>query len=184
MKSDIAQSQETFAQRSTKKEHFAELGYNGPKELIPSTIILNDGSSVSVTFGTTSSDNQTANNLVAVDLVNSITFALNEANSNLSSSEKITSIYIMATTNGTHSATSNHSRGTAVDVSRINDVKIINLGANSQVKALQNAFDDYQNIRENFGPYFKHKTFPNGIVNLNWPIGGHQDHIHVSVQSN
>ena len=48
---------------------------------------------------------------------------------------------------------------------------------------LQEAFDDYSKVRENFGPSFKHKTYPDGSVNLNWPIGGHQDHIHVSVQS-
>lgn len=160
------------------------VNYTGAKQLIPQEIILGDGSVVNVTFGTTASDNKNANNEVAVDLVNAITFALQEANSNLTSSEKITSIYIAATTNGLHSSTSNHARGTAVDISRINSVKMINLGSNNQVKALQNAFDEYQNIRENFGPYFKHKTFPNGSVNLNWPVGGHKDHIHVSVQSN
>ncbi len=158
--------------------------YTGPKQLIPNTITLNDGSVVAVVFGTTSSDNLNSNNLVAVSLVESITHALNEANSNLQSNNKITSIYIAATTNGSHSATSNHSKGTAVDISRINGTKIVNLGANNQVIALQNGFDSYNNIRENFGPYFKHKTLPDGSVNLNWQIAGHQDHIHISVQNN
>ena len=117
-------------------------------------------------------------------MVNSIIFALEQANSNLSNSEKINSIYIKATTNGNHSSNSNHSKGTAVDISRINGIMILNLATNSQVVALQNAFDEYQNIRENFGPYFKHKTFPNGSVNLNYPVIGHNDHIHISVQSN
>ena len=158
--------------------------YSGPKQLIPKSIILNDGSTLTITFGTTQSDNKNSNNEVAVDLVNSIKFTLNLANSKLENSLKITSIYIAATTNGTHSSTSNHPRGTAVDISRINGTKMINLGGNAQVKALQEAFDDYPKIRENFGPSFKHKTLPNGSVNLNWLIAGHQDHIHVSVQSN
>jgi hypothetical protein len=104
------------------------VNYTGPKQLIPKQITLNDGSTVDVIFGTTSSDNRNANNQVAVKLVNSIVFALNKANSNLDSSEKITSIYIAATTNGAHSSTSNHSKGTAVDISRINHTKIISLG--------------------------------------------------------
>lgn len=162
---------------------YDNIDYSGPKQLIPQSIILNDGSTLIITFGTTQSDNKNSNNEVAVDLVNSIKFAINLANSNLENSNKITSIYIAATTNGTHSSTSNHTRGTAVDISRINGTKMINLGNNIQVKALQDAFDNYPSIRENFGPSFKHKTFPNGSVNLNWPIGGHQDHIHVSVQS-
>ena len=158
--------------------------YLGPKQLIPKSIILNDGSTLTITFGTTQSDNKNANNDVAIDLVNSIKFAINLANSKLENSNKITSIYIAATTNGTHSSTSNHTRGTAVDISRINGAKMINLGNNAQVKALQEAFDNYPKIRENFGPSFKHKTLSNGSVNLNWTIGGHQDHIHISVQSN
>jgi hypothetical protein len=157
--------------------------YSGPKQLIPSSIILNDGSTLSITFGTTQSDQKNSNNEVATDLVNSIIFAINLANSKLDNSNKIQSLYIAATTNGSHSPTSNHKRGTAVDISRINGIKMITLGSNIQVKVLQEAFDNYVKIRENFGPYFKHKTYPNGSVNLNWPIGGHQDHIHVSVQS-
>ncbi|MDI9257110.1 hypothetical protein [Flavobacterium sedimenticola] len=158
--------------------------YNGPKEHIPHQIVLNDGSTVQVIFGTTSTDNESADQEVATRLVDAIVFALNEANTNLPASEKITSIYVKATTNGIHSEYSNHGKGTAVDISRINGNKIINLGNNSQVAALQNAFDAFEGIRENFGPHFRHKTFPNGSVNLNWPVGGHRDHIHVSVQSN
>ncbi len=165
-------------------DDYENIDYTGPKQLIPQQIVLSNGSIVNVTFGTTESDNQNANNEVAVDLVNSIIFALEQANSNLSNSEKINSIYIKATTNGNHSSNSNHSKGTAVDISRINGIMILNLATNSQVVALQNAFDEYQNIRENFGPYFKHKTFLNGSVNLNYPVIGHNDHIHISVQSN
>ena len=158
--------------------------YTGPKEHIPHQIVLNDGTTVQVVFGTTSSDNQSADQEVATRLVEAIEYALNEANANLTGSDKIISIYVKATTNGIHSDGSNHSKGTAVDISRINGTKVINLGNNTQVTALQNAFDNFNGIRENFGPQFKHKTFENGSVNLNWPVGGHRDHIHVSVQSN
>lgn len=38
-------------------------------------------------------------------------------------------------------------------------------------------------IRENFGPHFKHKYDINSNTwNYNHPIGGHQDHIHISVR--
>lgn len=158
--------------------------YVGSKSLIPAVLVLDDGSTVNVEFGTTASDNQSANKLVADDLINSLKFALKEANLNLDESSKITTIYIKATTNGSHSATSNHSKGTAIDISRVNGVLINNLGANNQVQELQEAFDSYPNIRENFGPAFKHKTQSNGTRNNNFQISGHRDHIHVSVQSN
>ena len=133
--------------------------YSGPKQLIPKSIILNDGSTLTITFGTTQSDNKNANNDVAIDLVNIIKFAINLSNSKLENSNKTTSIYIAATTNGTHSSTTNHTRGTEVDISRINGAKMINLGNNAQVKALQEAFNNYPKIRENFGPSLNTRHF-------------------------
>ena len=157
--------------------------YTGPKQFIPQSITSQDGTVVTITFGTTQSDNQNANQQVAVDLVNAIQSALNDANNNLPNGEKITSIAIKATTNGTHHPDSNHYRGTAIDINKINGNKILTLGPNNQVSALQNGFESYDNIRENFGPVIKHKTLPDGTV-LNSQIGGHRDHIHISVQSN
>lgn len=43
------------------------------------------------------------------------------------------------------------------------------------VQQLQIAADAFPQIRENFGPYFKHK------FTSNWSVSGHQDHIHFSV---
>jgi hypothetical protein len=158
--------------------------YDGPKENIPHNIILNDNTVVTVTFGSTESDNESADKPVAPDLVACVKQALNEANENLGANNKITSIYIKATSNGSHGPNSNHSKGTALDLSRINGNKIANLGNNIQVQALQQGFDSYPNIRENFGPTFKHKTYTDGSKDLEFDIAGHSDHIHVSVQSN
>ena len=107
---------------------------------------------------------------------------LNEANNNLSS--KITSIYISATTNGKHSSTSNHSHGFALDISRINGKKMIVTGVTNQIEELQKAFDLFSKIRENFGPFFKHKFSKEKPVGSQWnyshPVKNHADHIHVS----
>jgi len=157
--------------------------YLGAKNYIPNPILLSNGDMVSVTFGTTNSDNQNANQLVAVELINALKYALNKANNELSSSEKITSIHIMATSNGAHSPTSNHANGTAVDISRINGVKMVTSGVTNQIEKLQEAFDQFQYIRENFGPSFKHKYFiESNSWNYNFNVGGHKDHIHISIR--
>ncbi|WP_299673059.1 hypothetical protein [uncultured Tenacibaculum sp.] len=157
--------------------------YDGPKESIPDTLILSDGSSININFGTTRSDNKNADQEVSPVLVEGMKFALEKANNNLSSSEKITSIYISATTNGEHSATSNHPLGLAIDISRINGKRMAVTGVTNQIKELQKAFDSFQYIRENFGPHFKHKYDLNtNRWNFNYPVGGHKDHIHISVR--
>jgi hypothetical protein len=43
------------------------------------------------------------------------------------------------------------------------------------VDAIQTVFESYSHRRENFGPHFKHK------LGMPFPVGGHQDHIHLSV---
>lgn len=143
---------------------------------------LSNGDVVNITFITHTSDNKSSNQQVAVELVNIIKFALEQANSNLSASDKITSINIYATTNGVH-APPNHDTGTAVDINRINGIRMAESGLTNQIKELQKAFDKFQYIRENFGPYFKHKySVELGTWNYNYPVGGHKDHIHISVR--
>jgi len=155
--------------------------YSGEKEFIPSSFILENGDNIDVTFGTTI-DGQNANKKVAVELINGLKFALNEANNNLSPSEKITSISIMATTNGIHTGP-NHYTGTAFDINRINGVKMITSGVTNQIIELQTGFDEFPYIRENFGPYFKHKyTVETNTWNYNHNVPGHGDHIHISVR--
>jgi hypothetical protein len=41
---------------------------------------------------------------------------------------------------------------------------------------------DLRYIRENFGPYFKHKTLTNGNRDLSYPVSRHKDHIHISIR--
>jgi len=177
---DSVDFNEMYIETSTPDDNF---NYQGLTNYIPNPIILNNGDKVSVKFGITNSDGKSANQKVSIDLIEGLKFALENANNNLNSSNKITSIYIMATTNGRHSSTSNHANGTAIDISRINGVKMVLSGVTSQIKQLQNSFDSYQYIRENFGPYFKHKyTKENRTWNYNYPVGGHKDHIHVSIR--
>lgn len=159
--------------------------YTGQKEYIPSTLTLDNGDEVNVEFGVTNSDNENANQEVATHLIDGMKYALNEANNNLSSIEKITEIYIMATTNGDHSDNSNHYNGTAVDISRINGNKMALSGVTDQIIELQEAFDNYQYVRENFGPHFKHKySIETDSWNYNHPVGGHTSHIHFSSKTN
>jgi hypothetical protein len=59
-------------------------------------------------------------------------------------------------------------------------------GITNQIKELQKAMDKFQHVRENFGPYFKHKYSKEKTVgnqwNYNHPVGGHKDHIHFSIR--
>ncbi len=169
---------ELYIEEPTPDDNYV---YLGQKEFIPSTLILANGNEVAVTFGTTK-DNKNANNEVAVELINALKSALNSANNNLPPSEKITSIHIMATTNGKHNS-NNHYNGSAADISRINGVKMITSGVTSQIIKLQEAFDNFAYIRENFGPHFKHKySIETNTWNYNHNVKGHKDHIHISVR--
>ncbi len=174
--------EELFIETLTPDDDYT---FQDSKTSIPSTLTLDNGDSVSVTFGKTKSDNLSANQEVSVDLLEGIKDGLNAANIMLESEgkDKITSIYIMATTNGKHSATSNHSNGTAVDISRINGEKMILSGVTDQIKQLQIGFDGHIFLRENFGPHFKHKYYKsNGTWDYDYNVGGHKDHIHFSVR--
>ena len=156
--------------------------YDGPKELIPNPLILDNGDIVNITFGVTK-DGLNANQEVATLLIEGLKFELNSANNNLPTEEKITSIHIFATTNGGHGPRSNHFNGTALDISRINGNKMILSGVTQQIIKLQEAMDSFPNVRENFGPHFKHKySVESNSWNFSHPIDGHQDHIHFSVR--
>jgi hypothetical protein len=158
--------------------------YQGNKQLIPNPLILTNGTQVDITFGTTSSDNINSNQPVAIDLIDGLRFALEEANNNLSVSEQITTIHISSTTNGhSNSNSPNHPNAVALDISRINGVHMIVSGLTDQIKKLQIAFDNFQYIRENFGPYFKHKySLETNTWDYNYSVGGHNDHIHISIR--
>jgi len=69
-----------------------------------------------------------------------------------------------------------------VTVVEINN-KIALTGVTNQIIELQNAFDSFTYIRENFGPYFKHKySISINSWNYNHPVEGHNDHIHVPIR--
>ena len=75
---------------------------------------------------------------------------------------------------------SRHNQGKAVDISRINGSKMSVFYPNdpvvkAAVDAIQDAFECYENCRENFGPKFKKK------LGKPWTVAGHKDHIHLSV---
>lgn len=142
-----------------------------PTQVMPSNFTLSNGAIVSLKFGVTK-DGQNAQKAVSIRLIAALKTALEITNQTVT----ITSIYIMATTNGEHTTPqSNHFRGLAVDISRINDIPIIVLGANNLVTALQQAIEQTTNRRENFGPALKLK------LGQPWSIGGHDNHIHFSI---
>lgn len=91
----------------------------------------------------------------------------------------LTSIYISSAYDS-HQMPSRHMQHKAVDLSRINGTKIV-IGypqggsLKAIVDAIQDAFEGYPHRRENFGPHLKKK------LGQNWPVGGHNDHIHLSV---
>ncbi len=144
---------------------------NDPVELMPASITLHTGKVISITFGVTA-DGEGAQKTVSKRLITALTQALELASVYV----EINSINVFATTNGTHtSPKSNHYKGLALDISKINGIPIILLGLDEKVIRLQGAFEAVPNRRENFGPVLKLK------LGLPWAIGGHQDHIHFSI---
>jgi len=79
-----------------------------------------------------------------------------------------------------HVMPSRHAQHKAVDISRINNIKIA-IGYPGEaatvgiVNAIQNAFETCPGRRENFGPHLKRK------LGASFNIAGHHDHIHLSV---
>jgi hypothetical protein len=78
------------------------------------------------------------------------------------------------------SGTSRHNSGKAVDISRINGVRMDpGFDNDAQVKAIvtaiQKKFESFQQKRENFGPAMKLKE------GQPFQVSGHRDHIHFSV---
>lgn len=100
---------------------------------------------------------------------------------NVASGQVLTKIYI-SSANDQHVVPSRHviGGGSAVDISRINGMKIalfypVNPSVKAIVDAMQTQFETYSHRRENFGPFLKKK------LGMNHPVPGHADHIHFSV---
>ena len=92
------------------------------------------------------------------------------------------SININSTTDGEHDVYSRHYSGTAVDINQINGQPVSECP--DTAKQLQDAFNEQNNIRENFGPSQQTKTEADG-TQKDRPdeAGQHSTHIHVSGQS-
>ncbi len=101
--------------------------------------------------------------------------------SDIATGNTLTKIYISSVTDSHEgSPGSRHNQEKAVDISRINGTKIAvgypdDATVKAIVDAIQDTFESYDGRRENFGPHLKKK---NGS---NWTVGGHADHIHLSV---
>lgn len=97
----------------------------------------------------------------------------------IASGHILQTIYISSASDS-HSMPSRHAQSKAVDISRINGKKMsIYYQTDAEVhqitNAIQDALESAPSRRENFGPYFKHKS------GNPYSVGGHGDHIHFSV---
>jgi hypothetical protein len=134
------------------------------------------GDLVLTTFGVTRSDGLNAYNPISIRLIVAVQGAIELA---LKNGATIKYLHISATTNGLHARNSNHYKGLALDISEINHEKIVMMSRTGEnyknVILLQEAFETMANRRENFGPHLKLKSGQQAFV------GGHEDHIHFSI---
>ena len=171
---------EAFIETSTNDSDYHMAGV---KLFLPLRVVLPTRDTVRIDYGTTTSDQVRANQEVSVVLVDGFKKILASANKNLQQQDRIKSIHIMATTNGKHGANSNHYHGAAADINRINNKRMVITGLTAQITQLQKAMDNFEYVRENFGPAMKHKyTLENKSWDYEYQVDGHTDHIHFSVR--
>lgn len=155
---------------------------------IQDPMFLEDCTEIKLSFGITDSDQLDADQPVHPLLIEALQFAIDEANKVLETLRYpllIESVHISATTNGLHGPNSNHYAGTAIDISRINGTRMLEASGDERrlIFELQQAFNTYPHIRENFGPFMKYKyTLENTRWNYQHEVSGHRDHIHISVR--
>jgi uncharacterized protein RhaS with RHS repeats len=88
---------------------------------------------------------------------------------------------INSTRGGNHARTSRHYQGKACDINQING-RPVN-PQNPLAKVLQDALQNQDDIRENFGPFSNTKTLSNGDVNdMPQVAPHHRTHVHASGQ--
>jgi hypothetical protein len=88
-------------------------------------------------------------------------------------------IYIRSVSDS-HAMPSRHAQQKAVDISRFNGIHVqggysSNPSVRAFVDSIQEAFEECNHRRENFGPLFNRRH------GQPWAVGGHNDHIHLSV---
>jgi hypothetical protein len=115
-------------------------------------------------------------NDVAQTLIDGLTHCIKPS---VAHGHALTTIFVSSAFDS-HKMPSRHMQHKAVDISRVNGLKIV-LGypqggtTKAIVDAIQDAFEGYAHKRENFGPHLKKKEGKNHSVT------GHNDHIHLSV---
>jgi RHS repeat-associated protein len=146
---------------------------------IPHRIQTEKGNVINTSFQNTSSDGLSSDNRVDRNLVIALILTLNNVNNNL----PIESITISATTNGQHSNNSAHyseNGSRAVDISRVNNERLINIGDSEIVKSIQKEYEKLGIGAENFGPSlntsFGRQTLNPKIINT------HKDHFHFALR--
>ena len=132
---------------------------------IPGTI-----NSVSVSFAST----------VNKDVKQTMIDGLNHCiKADVDSEHTLSKIFI-SSANDSHTGSSRHCQGKAVDISRINGTKMStgypdDAEVKAIVDAIQDTFETFPQRRENYGPKFKKK------LGNPWSVSKHKDHIHLSV---
>jgi hypothetical protein len=137
---------------------------------------------VTVTFAP--AVNNPANNNVQQKVVNALKHCIKP---DVANGHTLTKIFVSSARRQA-SNTSNHNVGRAVDISRINGVRLDpGFNQDASVKAIataiQKAFETFADRRENFGPAVMKKlgtTIPNTPGNRQL-IAQHKNHIHFSV---
>ena len=109
-------------------------------------------------------------------LVNALDFCIKQ---DLVPGYKLNRLYI-SSAHDSHNYPSRHSVGKAVDISRINGKYILggymsSMEVKTIVDSIQEEFERFSQKRENLGPHLKLK------LGNPFSIGGHDDHIHLSV---
>jgi hypothetical protein len=97
----------------------------------------------------------------------------------------VQSVNINSTTGG-HSPPSNHVVGRAVDINRVNGLRVDSPEGAAASRGIQDAASRSGNIRENFGPSYNQKTqTPGGTaraVTSPRVVNSHRNHVHLSGQ--
>ena len=143
-------------------------------QFIPNKFINDNGKEISVDFSYITQDGNNAYNAISIDAVSTFIIGINEASKVID----IVSIGISATTNGEHSTSSNHYKhngARAFDISTINKMPVGHSINKNAVLQIQKSMNQYSMIRENYGPGLKTKN--NNPIN----VGGHTNHIHISI---
>lgn len=174
-----------------KNQNKCYYNYLGTRDNITQSF-KNNGFGTLVKFQN-SRDGATSDNPVADILITTIQEAIENANNTLvnRNSPIIRSITISSTTNGKHKGCkSNHYGGTAIDINKINGIKISSRNLdNSIVQELQLMLKEGQYTRENYGPFIVEKYFAQGdkrIIedksNKTSLVRSHKGHIHLAVR--